>query len=437
MSVFAAAHIRNMQLAGIDVGTLVKACKAIGLLHDFYVLKLGSPVLDKRGMQLLAKQFYEARRYGCEELGWTPVKVTTAQADLRHVTDFSLFCETNFGHAPTNPIETVLVEQLSGPELQAWLARADARKRWDMLFHLHGATKEGQGKLTRAKYRPELGKAVRSQTAKGFPPTQVLAFIREARSIRDRLCWLLIFFGGLRISELMHLFARDISLAPDGTARVTLAHPRDGEIDWVDSARHRRQGSRAAFLLDQYGTIPRNLLPSSHPNRAGWKGMLYDDSRNKQSFVNWTDDRMGRLFWQLHQRYMREVRVHAGNAHPYYFVSQRGEDFGEPLKLANLHKQFYRCAERVGLASSDDGVNPHGGRHFYGYYAASWLKLSKERVQKLMHHTSPLSTEVYYRIDEAVVRDELKKAQAHMAQDLPAFLGDRHLLLSMEGGNDE
>ena len=41
-----------------------------------------------------------------------------------------------------------------------------------------------------------------------------------------------------------------------------------------------------------------------------------------------------------------------------------------------------------------------------------------------MHHKRMASTEVYYALDQAVIRDELFKAQEKMAKQLPAFVRD-------------
>lgn len=438
VSVFAASFLRNLLFVGTEPATLIKVAKSIGVFYDYYLLEKGAPTLDERGMALLVKQFYEARRHGCPSLGWSPVKVTTAHNDLRHVTAFSTFCATNFGHVEANPAEVLLLSQLSGREFNLWLASASARKKWDLLFHAYDATEEGRGKLRKPAFRPERGKKQRTRSVKYFPPQQVLNFISHARSVRDRLCWLLLFFGGLRISELMHIFTRDISVnTDDGTARVVIAHPEDGRIDWVDATGKRRNGNRAAFLLDKYDTIPRTQLPHRHPLHAGWKGMLMDDARRAESIVYWSDPSMGRLFLELHKEYMRTVRLGVADDHPYYFVAQRGDAFGEPLKLSGLTKQFYRCADRAGLPTPSDGVNPHGGRHFYGYYTATWLRLSKERVQKMMHHAQLSSTEVYYTIDSAVMRAELAQAHQRMAESMPAFLQNKQHLLSDEGGEHE
>jgi integrase len=413
--VFVTSFLRNMLLLGSKGPTVAKAAKAIGLLYDFYTLEKHSLALDERGVQLLIKQFYEARRYGCEGLGWRPVSLKTALDDLEHVSQFSMFCQDNYGHIDANPSEQMLVSSMSNKEFNNWLVQGRIRKRFDLLYHAFGTTQEAQGVVTRRAFRPDTGKSGRVKSAKYFPPDRVLEFISKAGNVRDTLCWLLMFYGGLRISELMHLYVRDISLDKrTGMARVVLADPREGKIQWTTKNGTQRNGIRADFLHERYARVPRQDNGDKHPERAGWKGMKFEDEQNRDSLIYWSDPRIGQLFWKLHVEYMRSVRLRVPDKHPYYFVTMKDDAFGAPLKLKNLREQFYDTAKRIGLSQKQDGVNPHGARHFYGYFGATWLRFSKERLQVMMHHRSILSTEVYYAIDVKVVRDELALAHKRM-----------------------
>jgi integrase len=100
------------------------------------------------------------------------------------------------------------------------------------------------------------------------------------------------------------------------------------------------------------------------------------------------------------------------------------------LKLSNISKAFNRAAERINLSTKQPGVNAHGARHFFGYYCASVLRLPVETTQKLLHHQSVMSTQVYYSLSIQAVRDDLLKAQARLNAEAPHFLAVSPLTLS-------
>jgi len=423
VSYFAAVYLRNRMLEGVDQTTLHKMARSIGLMFDFYFLEKNKQTLDAYELQMLLKQFYEARRLGFPNLGWVPVRKKTAMDDLYWVSEFSRFCGENFGHLQMNLVEVTFVSSCSNREFIGWLARARRRKDYDMLYHLYPSTEEGRGIIKQPAFKP-IGSPIRSKEAKTFPPSKVMEFIAKTPSLRDRMCWLLIFFGGIRISELMHIFARDISFDNKrGVARVVLADPEDGLIDWGDEVGRKKTGTRSNFLWEQFERTPRNIMAARHPERAGWKGMLYEDSRRLESTVIWIDPRMGKLFWDMHLEYMNTIRLRPGNTetHPYYFVS--GD--GNPVKLSNLHKRFREGVKRIGLNPADDisvSFGPHSARHFYGHFCASWLKVDKEQARKMMHHRSSESTDIYYSIDNEVLHADLQRAYEQLAIDAPSFL---------------
>lgn len=159
--------------------------------------------------------------------------------------------------------------------------------------------------------------------------------------------------------------------------------------------------------------------------------MAYDSETRKESEVLWLVPEMGRYFAKLHSKYMHETRRHVRDEHPYYFVNEKdGSHFGKPATISNMRKAFNRAAQRIGLQLSDEGVNRHGGRHFYGYFCASRLRLSLEVTQTMMHHESIESTKIYYALDKAVARDELEKSQIRLATELPSFFESTARLLT-------
>ncbi len=432
LSYLALAWARNKMLVeGTGTSTLAKAVSAIGRFYDYYQLEKNGAPLAPDQLRLLLAEFYEARRFGKASLGWDAVKVATAAADVRAVSDFTEWCTNNFGHAPVNPKERVLVDQLNLREQKTQELKLTSRKQWDMLFHLAPAFDEAKGVVTQRAFDPARGRRNKAFTDnKHFPPDMVWEAVLKTPSLRDKLYLLLLFFGGLRISEPMHLFASDISIQADGTARVVLGHPQDGSYQWIGRDRIKKVGNRVTFLQQKYGLTSRNLLAEKHPLHAGWKGMMADDKKRSESVVHWLREDAGRLFARLHAEYVRTVRGKLPDVHPYYFVSEKGEDsYGQPLKLSNMSKAFNRAAARVSLSPSMPGVNPHGARHFYGLYCASVLRLPIETTQRLMHHANVMSTQVYYALSAEAVRKELMAAQERQALEAPQLLAAPAALL--------
>jgi integrase len=159
--------------------------------------------------------------------------------------------------------------------------------------------------------------------------------------------------------------------------------------------------------------------------------MDYHDSKRKETEIIWLMPEIKQYFLELHSEYWHNTRKHVIDEHPYYFVNEKqGSSFGHPATLSNMIKAFYRAAKRVGLSPNDDGVNPHGARHFYGYFSASHLRLPIEITQINMHHKNIESTRVYYALDKATVRDEIRKGYERIAKELPVFCSSAASLLN-------
>jgi len=150
---------------------------------------------------------------------------------------------------------------------------------------------------------------------------------------------------------------------------------------------------------------PRNLVKDKY--YSGWKSMTEDDGGKHISFIYWSNPEMGKLFYKLHLQYM-ELRLKMKVNHPYYFVSLSKQQYGEPLTLNALKDKFFQNIKKIGLNKDISGVNIHGLRHFYGYYCANKLNLSKEITQRMMHHRSINSTEVYYSKTMETMEKEIK-----------------------------
>lgn len=421
LSLYCLSWARDMMVTeNMSPMHLSKAVEATGLFYDYYTGVYKSKNLVANELQGLLRNFFEARAYGCVELGWLPVGRKTAKYDVRYASAFSEFCAKNFGTLSINPVEKKLITALNFAEQMQHHANLKHRQTWDMLYHLIPSTQQGQGIKTNFAFNPVIGRGQRRSSVKYFPPEKILDLINATDNLRDKLAFLLLFFGGLRLSEPLHIYVNDIT-TPDGEAKIKIAHPESSNYSWNAPFIGNQTGQRSRFLLERYQLCPRNKLGLKNPFHAGWKGVLHTENTDEGGFY-WLLPGIGNLFAKLHRQYLHEFRAKIDDKHPYYFVNLNEDQYGTPLKISNLTKSFYRAAKRVGLSASDPGVNPHGARHFYGYFCASFLKLPIDKTQYMMRHAKIRSTQVYYTIDERVVRTELQKAHERLNSDLPEFI---------------
>ena len=401
---------------GLSGATLKKQAQALGTFVDFFYGYKKEPKVTPDILRVLLEEFSALRTNGCEVLGWTSITPAVAQSELEYLSMFFDHCSDSFGYLPVNAAEEVNTDCLSYREQlknskRLWL------RRDGLLGHLWTSHKiKRQCAVRPIKSLKKL--PIDGNTFKSFPPLHVANLIESCHSIRDVLVFILLFYGGVRSSEICHILVQDVCAFPDpktGEAIVTLAHPEFGWIDYhrKSDGEPRKSVQRQVYLREEYGLVPRNKLPISSPLHAGWKGMTYEE-KGYRSTVYWSRPDIGILFYSLHRRYIN-LRAKVERSHPYYFVnvnaSRSRANYGIPMKLKSLRDRFYDACFRIGLTPGRaNGVNPHGARHFYGYFLANVLRVSKERTQRFLRHASIQSTDVYYALSAATARDELMVA---------------------------
>ncbi|HHD78995.1 MAG TPA: hypothetical protein ENK98_05090 [Epsilonproteobacteria bacterium] len=245
-------------------------------------------------------------------------------------------------------------------------------------------------------------------TALSATATKIPDLINTMTTIRDKMIVILLAFGGIRISELLHLYVFDIKRDNNGTAKVTIYNPVEGQHIWIDQNKKKHKDTRRNFLEQMYGRLPRNMLLPEDGLYIGWKGVAEEDSRKHISYVEWTVHEMGKAFYKLHKEYIK-IRASYNADHPYYFVAESGATKGQPLRQSSLTAHLYNKFRKIGLDTLDDGVNPHGLRHYYGYYAANVLELDSDILQVMMRHKSKTSTDIYYHLTEETIRKKLEE----------------------------
>jgi integrase len=437
----AARFARHLILHGASPISVEQHISTLGRLYDFYVatVTLRNRLIQPDDLPILVLEYVEARKYGSIQpdvtdktgLWWEPVSEHTALTELAHIATYSSFCEAQFGCDAINPVEehfsaTIGITDYFKKRLTT------ARKMYSLLRHLDTGEYFDEKQFDASIYVKRNSRdesCTEYVVPEHFPIKHVDALIHETRSLRDRMIWLLLIYGGIRISEALHLYDLDISYE-NGMAHIRLAHPVNSLISWVDDYGGPTSGTREQYLREKFGRTPRNKLAKNHPERAGWKGMNFDGDvkrltakgkrRKLEGSVFWLCPEAGAYFWELHLQYMTLRSQCCGN-HPYYLINFVGERLGEPLTEKNITRRFETIAQKVGAAVT----HIHSLRHLYGILAVNHVRkedgsrFSLLEVKVMMHHASLTSTAVYAKIDPKILKAELDRAKLTTVNQLP------------------
>ena len=208
---------------------------------------------------------------------------------------------------------------------------------------------------------------------------------------RDILITLLMFGGGLRVSEPFHLYMADVQphWEDPSVAFVAVHHPSLGNAPnhWKNNSGHR--GSRREYLSANFGLPVRNLSLGMH--HAGWKHPALDDHWFMQ--VHWFPEEYGRWFLRVWERYLSQVST-IPRSHPYAWINT-DQNVGGAYTIKQYEKKLQRAVERIGLVYGKSyGTTAHGFRHAYAKRAQRG-GIDPILIQRMMHHCSPDSQMVY------------------------------------------
>lgn len=397
------------------------AAFAVGLLIDFLTANAG---LWPQGAQTTAfAAFAEAlvagtvRRDGTDPSGlyWPPRSVPRAKYLLGVATAFGDWMAAKTGTAPLNPWRLATTA-----ERIAMVRRAEVRSQRSML-----------GYLAEHSPKPRFSRSVGIQRRaapgyrdiKAFPSQELprlleVGFARKAKpdapyhlrvNLRDALISLLLHAGGLRVSEVFHLYVSDVEPAPENpeSALVRVFHPEQGEApqDYVDPNGRWIAADREEYLNQhrRWGLRPRTLVKGRF--HAGWKNLYLTDASRRCAEVFWYPPESGELFLKLFHLYIRHVRCVRQKqcAHPYLFISERKREYGQPYTMAAFAHAHGKAMERLGyVPGKNRGTTPHAHRHAYGSGLAKAC-VDRRVIQRAMHHRSPWSQDVYTEVSPAEV----------------------------------
>ena len=430
--------ITSPRYSGLSSTSRDQAVKAIGLLHDCYIKTSSTNSQLPRKANRFLDFFAKALIYGTVQtdgscpyaLYWRPKNWDHALSYIRHARRFlQSLVDKEISVRTDHP-------DSGFSEFAASAYHRERKAHYSLLFHLHSKKDNPRANYPH-QFGPDNPKAI--PATKSFPEKYVWPMIfdgckKNERSIdrqdtsyshvfnvRNQLAYLLLFMGGIRESNLFHIFVNDIVPTPNGSAQVNLYHPAKGAI-----RRRSKSGSdpriwtRQEFLREEYGIVPRHMLHKKLPLFAGWKNLLLTRGAPEYySQVHWLHPEAGILFWRLHCIYVSLLRP-SNCDHPYYFVSLGNQSHGRPWKVSSLVDAFRTSVRRVGLVPSKTyGTTPHGGRHYYGITAAE-LGIEPRVRQVMMMHRHILSQHRYQLPKPSAINRAIASAFEKLSSDQPS-----------------
>lgn len=236
---------------------------------------------------------------------------------------------------------------------------------------------------------------------------------------RDIAITILMHGGGLRHSEVFHLWVQDVFLDHEdpNLAVVRIYHPSEGRApqDFKNPTTGKYITDRESYLLLKYGLLPRNMYSAQDKRFAGWKEPRLDNDEDKYMHVYWLSKEWGYIFMYVWKMYMaKRLRDGIKDTHPFAFVSHSPKTLGEMMPLRTQRESHEKAVEKIGLTvGKKDGTTPHGHRHAYGQRLKN-ANIPDGIKQISMHHKSIESQNVYTEPTVADVTASLNNATASL-----------------------
>lgn len=360
---------------------------------------------------------------------WRPISEAAALQEFRTIVSFVRFCNRTLGTLPMLSPDLSLSDKFlkdfnydAAYDRDFFVHLKPQRARWRELV--------GAPDLIAPRLSPSVAVSPQRASAMGstMPSDEVEAIISHERNPVFQALWVLLAFGGIRISEALNIWVIDIM--PGGMLRyftravstseplVILAHPAESRFtgDVRGGA-----NTREHVLKDVYGLSPRPLYPQKHTMRAGWKGMMFNEPQLKLSWVYWSNPAQARRFASLASSILEMHDCYqTSHQHPYFFINAfNAVRLGAPVTYGNAQKAFERASRRVGLEPHALGRHLHGFRDFY-LATLKQLGISREYRQVMLHHCSPMSQDDY---DKISVETHVSLSNAHQRMSLHEHSG--------------
>lgn len=390
-------------------------------------------------------------KHGFDPTGlfWSARSIKAANGIIENINKFANYCSIQNGAEPLNPWRESTL-----PEQQLAWAAWQHKKNNSFLKHTYsgGAFKRfSEGSRTvSSKTAPNFDaysgvkhfpdKYLKDLIFNGFvrPGRQTNSNFESSHNLRDILILLLMNAGGMRVSEVFHLYVHDVIENPtkENVAYVRVFHPSDGLApEMVCDAKTgvSRRTVRSEYLRSKFGLLPRSELPSGDRYHAGWKSLMLDDASTSSVTVQWFPLEAGKMFWQLWQAYLvQRALLPESCKHPFAFVGNNGQMYS----IDSFNRNYARACKRAGISVSKHlGTNPHGHRHAYGQRLAV-CGASQLVIKKAMHHKSLNSQIVYTAPTNERLAQELLELQMSLEVKRKGVVTDKDVKFMLEKLND-
>lgn len=339
------------------------------------------------------------------KLFWKPRDLTVANNILFHITRYTDFLSLQEGYdrRRINPFR----KATSWEERMSWCAYYHKQANV-FLNHLSSYAEAKKAAARKRLIYTPIQLMISNDKAERFLENKIESLVYEGFTVRGKPDYrsqamtMLLNYGGLRKSEIFHIFTSDITIHPnhDDEALVRVYHPVYGRSP------DPRYKNRSEYLRSETTYKPRNTYRITERLYSGWKNPLMT-SKEGYFEVIFNPTHKAKEFLQIWVKYLKYQRVEPDKLHPFAFTNDRGE----PDTLKNFQRRHKRAVERIGLECKKEfGTTEHGHRHAYGYRARK-LGLSQVELQKAMHHKSPNSCLIYIKPTSEDIRTEMRESE--------------------------
>ncbi|MBZ9692211.1 gamma-mobile-trio recombinase GmtY [Clostridium sp. M14] len=391
-----------------------KLVQAVGLLLDYMEANQNCCCSAKEFFDTFCESVYSGtiNEEGLDPSGlyWLPKRDDNANSLVSKLNDFSDWLHEEYGAVQLNPWRkaTRYEERLN------WMAQINKNHNV-FLAHLKDVHEMSEtAKLARnstRKRKPYSAKVdvpafpedkIHELLWEGFKKTKKKCELDlvDSYNWRDIAITILMHGGGLRHSEVFHLWVQDVLPDPEdpNLVAVRIYHPSEGRApkDFKNPTTGKYITDRESYLLLKYGLLPRNMYSLDDKRFVGWKNPRLDNDKDNYMHVYWMSKEWGYLFKRVWKMYMaKRLRDGIKDIHPFAFVAHSPNELGEMMPLRTQTDSYNRAIEKIGLiVGKEYGTTPHGHRHAYGQ------RLKKSNVnpliiQRAMHHRCMKSQETY------------------------------------------